>query len=155
MIKPSRSVVAGMGIGAALLVAVMQYEGFEPEARSPVPGDVATKGYGHTGADVRRGDKADPVREAVWLLGALDKKYAAAVRQCVKVPLYQHEFDAYTSLTYNIGPAAFCHSTLVKKLNSGDYRGACESILGWDKFKGKPLKGLTTRRQGEYKQCIG
>ena len=59
------------------------------------------------------------------------------------------------SLTYNIGEGAFCKSTLAKKLNAYDYEGACKEILKWDKFKGKPLKGLTNRREREYAKCIG
>jgi lysozyme len=71
------------------------------------------------------------------------------------VPLHQHEYDAMIGLSYNIGGSAFCNSTLVKKLNAGDYQGACKEILRWDHFQGKPLRGLTIRRQKEYQQCIG
>ena len=46
-------------------------------------------------------------------------------------------------------------SKLVKKLNAGDYAGACLQVLRWDKFNGKPLAGLTKRRQVEYEQCMG
>ncbi|MFZ9813260.1 MAG: lysozyme, partial [Burkholderiaceae bacterium] len=42
-----------------------------------------------------------------------------------------------------------------RKLNAQDYAGACKEILRWDKFQGKPLAGLTKRRQAEYQQCIG
>ena len=69
--------------------------------------------------------------------------------------MYPHEFSAFVSLTYNIGEGAFCRSTLVKKLNAGDYEGACKEILRWDRFQGKPLRGLTLRRQDEYRQCMG
>lgn len=82
-------------------------------------------------------------------------KFEGAVKQCVKVPLHQHEYDAYISLSYNIGPTAFCGSTLVRKLNAADYATACREILKWDKFKGAPLRGLTLRRQSEYTKCIG
>ena len=83
------------------------------------------------------------------------QKFEGALKQCVKVPLHQHEYDAYVSLSYNIGSAAFCGSTLVKKLNAGDFDGACQQVLRWDKFNGKPLAGLTKRRQAEYQQCKG
>jgi lysozyme len=69
--------------------------------------------------------------------------------------MHSYEFDAYVSLTYNIGEGAFCRSTLAKKLNSGDYQGACAEILKWNKFNGKPLNGLTKRRQQEYEKCLG
>jgi lysozyme len=73
----------------------------------------------------------------------------------VKVPLYQHEYDAYLSLSYNIGPTAFCKSTLVRKLNQQDYSGACAQILRWNRAGGEVVRGLSIRREAEYKQCLG
>ena len=81
--------------------------------------------------------------------------FEGALKQCVNVPLYQHEYDAYVSLSYNIGSKAFCGSTLVRKLNAQDYAGGCREILRWDKFKGKPVRGLTLRRERERAQCKG
>ncbi len=154
MIKPStRQSVGGLGIGAALLVSVMMYEGYTDTAVIPVPGDVPTIGVGRT-EGVHMGDKTEPVREMMLLLKNLDK-YGNGIKACINVPLYQYELDAFVSLAYNIGINAFCNSTLVKKLNAGDYSGACEQIMIWDKFKGKPLKGLTNRRNEEYRTCRG
>lgn len=154
MIKPStRQSVGGLGIGAALLVSVMVYEGYTDKAVIPVPGDVPTIGVGRT-EGVHMGDKTEPVREMMMLLKNLDK-YGNGIKACINVPLYQYELDAFVSLAYNIGINAFCNSTLVKKLNAGDYVGACEQIMIWDKFKGKPLKGLTNRRNEEYRTCRG
>lgn len=154
MIKPStRQSVGGLGIGAALLVSVMMYEGYTDTAVIPVPGDVPTIGVGRT-EGVHMGDKTEPVREMMLLLKNLDK-YGNGIKACINVPLYQYELDAFVSLAYNIGINAFCNSTLVKKLNAGDYSGACEQIIIWDKFKGKPLKGLTNRRNEEYRTCRG
>lgn len=154
MIKPStRQSVGGLGIGAALLVSVLMYEGYTDKAVIPVPGDVPTIGVGRT-EGVRMGDKTEPVREMMMLLKNLDK-YGNGIKACINVPLYQYELDAFVSLAYNIGINAFCNSTLVKKLNAGDYSGACEQIIIWDKFKGKPLKGLTNRRNEEYRTCRG
>ena len=59
------------------------------------------------------------------------------------------------SLAYDIGSRAFCSSTLARKLNEGDYPGACREILRWDRFREQRLRGLTTRREREYRQCIG
>jgi lysozyme len=154
VIKPStRQSVGGLGIGAALLVSVMMYEGYTDKAVIPVPGDVPTIGVGRT-EGVHMGDKTEPVREMMMLLKNLDK-YGNGIKACINVPLYQYELDAFVSLAYNIGINAFCNSTLVKKLNAGDYSGACEQIMIWDKFKGKPLKGLTNRRNEEYRTCRG
>lgn len=151
MIK--RQAVAGIGVSAALLIVVLQFEGYTDKAVIPVPGDVPTIGAGRT-EGVKLGDKTEPVREMVFLLNNLENKYAQKVRECIHVPLHVYEFDAYVSLSYNIGTSAFCKSTLVKKLNAGDYAGACQQILVWDKFKGKPLRGLTVRRQEEYAKCL-
>jgi lysozyme len=136
-----------------VLVGIAIEEGFTSKAVIPVPGDVPTIGFGTT-KGVKRGDVITPERALVKLLDDAST-FSEAVKKCSGVPLYQYEFDAYVSLSYNIGTGAFCNSTLVKKLKVYDYEGACKEILRWDKFKGQPLKGLTHRRQREYKLCMG
>ena len=148
-----RTQVAALSLSAAALVGLALHEGYRENAYIPVPGDVPTIGFGTT-EDVELGDKTTPERALVRLLKDANK-FELSVQSCVKVPLHQYEYDAYVSLTYNIGPRAFCGSTLVKRLNQSDYSGACLEILKWDKFKGKPLPGLTKRRQEEYLKCIG
>lgn len=139
-------------LSAIGLVGIASWEGYKSVAYIPVPGDVPTIGFGTT-SGVKMGDTIDPVTALQKKIRDVEK-FEGAVRQCVRVPLHQHEYDAYLSLAYNIGPQAFCGSTLVRKLNAGDYAGACKEILKWDKFKGQPLAGLTKRRQSEYLQCI-
>lgn len=151
--RMDRKAIAACCLSAAALVGLLTHEGYSDQAIIPVPGDVPTIGFGTTG-DVRMGDKTTPVRALARALEDINK-FEGAIKQCVKVPLAQYEYDAYISLSYNIGSGAFCRSTLVKKLNTGDYAGACTAILDWDKFKGKPLRGLTLRRQDEYKKCMG
>jgi lysozyme len=148
-----RTFVAALVISAATLVGIASHEGYVEIATPPVKGDVPTNGFGAT-KGVREGDRTTPVRALIRLNSEIEE-HAQAVRRCAPVPMYQHEFDAYVSLTYNIGQGAFCKSTLAKKLNALDYPGACKEILKWDKFKGQPLRGLTIRRQAEYKQCMG
>lgn len=145
--------VAALSLSAATLVGIALHEGYREDAYIPVPGDVPTIGFGTT-EDVELGDKTTPERALVRLLKDANK-FESVIQTCVKVPLHQYEYDAYVSLTYNIGAKAFCSSTLVKKLNNQDYSGACQEVLKWDKFRGKPLPGLTKRRQQEYRQCIG
>ena len=150
MIRPATT---SLYLSAAVLVGIALEEGFTSKAVIPVPGDVPTIGFGTT-EGVKRGDVITPERALVRLLQDADK-FSEGVKKCASVPLYQYEFDAYVSLSYNIGTGAFCNSTLVKKLKTYDYEGACKEILKWDKFKGEPLKGLTHRRQREYKLCMG
>lgn len=152
-LKISRTSLAALTVSATAFVAIVVNEGYRDDAYIPVSGDVATIGFGTT-KNVRMGDTITPSMALVKALGDVQQS-ADAVKRCVKVDLSQNEFDAYVDLTYNIGAGAFCRSTLVKVLNQGNYVEACKQILRWDKFKGKPLAGLTKRRQAEYKTCIG
>lgn len=148
-----RRTLAGLALSASALVGILMHEGYSDKAYAPVKGDVPTIGFGTTGG-VKMGDTIKPPQAVARALGDV-QKFEGALKQCVKVPLHQYEYDAYVSLSYNIGSAAFCGSTLVKKLNAGDFDGACQQVLRWDRFKGKPLAGLTKRRQAEYQQCKG
>ena len=151
--KLTRVTVAALSLSASALVGIAVHEGYRESAYRPVPGDVPTIGFGTT-EGVKMGDRTDPVQALTRKLADV-RKFEGALRTCVKVPLHQHEYDAFLSLAYNIGSGAFCASTLVRKLNGGDYAGACAEILRWDKFQGQPLRGLTLRRQNEHRQCLG
>jgi lysozyme len=149
----ARIVIGALTLSASALVGIAVHEGYRGEAYIPVKGDVPTIGFGTT-AGVKPGDRIEPVQALVRKLQDV-QRFEGALRQCVRVPLHQHEYDAFLSLAYNIGPGAFCGSTLVRRLNAGDYAGACAEILRWDRFRGEPLRGLTLRRQAENRQCLG
>lgn len=153
MATKARIAAAVLSLSAAAFGALVIHEGYREQAYTPVPGDVPTIGFGTT-QGVKPGDKITPVQAMARALQDV-QRFEGALKECVKVPLAQHEYDAYISLSYNIGGQAFCSSTLVKKLNAGDYDGACQQILRWDKFKGQQLAGLTKRRQAEYRLCKG
>lgn len=159
----NRTWLAALVLSAAGLVGIAVDEGYSEKAYpDPVLGTkVPTIGFGTTGG-VKMGDTTTPVK-------ALQRKlqdvqgYENALKRCVTVPLYQHEFDAYIDLSYNIGSTAFCSSTLVKRLNAGDYPGACNAILMWRKAGdvdcsapgNKTCSGLWARRQRLRQQCLG
>ena len=144
--------LAALTLSASALVGIATWEGFSGNAYQDIV-NVWTIGFGST-KGVKSGDTIDPVKALQRKLDDV-QKFEGAIKQCVKVPLHQHEYDAYLSLAYNIGPIAFCNSTLVRRLNDQDYAGACREILRWDKAGGKPVRGLTLRREAEHKQCIG
>ena len=150
--KKIRLAVGALAVSAAALVGIATHEGYRSEAYKDTVG-VPTIGFGET-AGVKMGDKTTAERALVQLLESTEK-HADAIRQCIHVPLYQHEFDAYVSLAYNIGAGNFCRSTLVKKLNAKDYAGACDEIKRWNKVGGKVLPGLVIRREAEYRMCKG
>jgi lysozyme len=149
----NRTPIFGLGISGVALIGLLVAEGYRDHAYIPVAGDVPTIGFGTT-ENVKMGDKVT-VTQALNRAMIDVQKFEGAIKSCVKVPLHQYEYDAYTSLAYNIGSGAFCRSTLVKLLNQEKYPEACKQILRWDFFKGKPLRGLTVRREKEYQQCIG
>ena len=76
-------------------------------------------------------------------------EFEHTVNNSVKVSLNQNQFDALVSLSYNIGSSAFKSSTLVKKLNTGDYQGAADQFNVWINAGGKRMQGLVNRRDKE------
>jgi lysozyme len=148
-----RIIVAALSLSAAAFGGLVAYEGYSDSAIIPIPGDVPTLGFGTT-EGVKMGDRITPPKAVARALQDV-AKYEGAVKQCVKVPLHQYEYDSFISLSYNIGTGAFCGSTLVRLLNARDYSGACKQILRWDRAQGRQVRGLTVRRQAEYATCIG
>jgi lysozyme len=146
-------VVAALSLSAAGLVGIVGYEGYTDRAVIPIPGDVPTIGFGTTDG-VKIGDKTTPPAALERALKDATK-FEGALKTCVKVPLHQWEYDAYVSMTYNIGPAAFCGSTLVRLLNSNDYAGACAQISRWTRAGGRVVQGLVNRRAKERAMCEG
>lgn len=126
---------------------VEQSEGVRLEAYRDAVG-IWTIGYGHTGPDVYAGLTITQA-DAEELLRR-DAHYAAlGVKACVSVPLSQHQFDALVDFTFNCGLEALRTSTLLRKLNAGDYAGADAEFSKWDHAGGKVLSGLTKRRAAE------
>lgn len=149
----TRIKVAALALSAAGFVGVVLHESYTESAVIPIPGDVPTLGFGTT-EGVRMGDRTTPPKALVRALSDL-AKYEGAVKKCVHVPLFQHEYDAATSLAYNIGTTAFCNSTVVKRFNAGDYAGACAAFEMWNKANGRVVRGLAIRRAQERAQCEG
>jgi lysozyme len=150
----ARILVASLTLSASAFVGLAVHEGYRDTAYIPVKGDVPTIGFGDTHG-VKPGDKTDPIR-ALIRLSQHAESFQADLRKCIgDVPMHQHEWDSIVSWAYNVGTRAACKSTLVRKLQAGDYAGACRELLRWDRFKGQPLPGLTIRRQSEFRQCMG
>ena len=147
-----RKLIAALTLSASGFVGILGYEGYSSEAIIPVKGDVPTLGFGTT-IGVKMGDRIDPVTAVVTALDDV-KKAERSIEECIKVPLHQSEYDALASFTYNIGGRAFCSSTLVKKINAGDYDGACEELKRWVYVKGVKVKGLENRREKEFAMCM-
>jgi lysozyme len=129
------------------------------------PAGIPTIGYGHT-AGVLLGTNCTPAQASAWL--AEDLHFAEdLIGLHVTVPLTQGEFDALASLIFNVGPGARGGkdgivtlgngqpSTLLRKLNSGDYSGAADEFPKWCHAGGQVLPGLAVRRARERALFLG
>lgn len=126
---------------------IKKWEELRLRAYLPTPYDRWTIGWGHTqgvypGLTITEQEAQDLFDEDVaWAVNAVNKY--------VTVGLNQNQFDALVSFVFNIGETAFRKSTLLRKLNAGDYEGAANELPRWNKQKGKILRGLVRRREEE------
>ena len=142
---------AGMSLSQSGLNLIKSHEGLRTTAyKDPV--GVWTIGYGHTGT-AKPGQKITEA-QAEQLLRQDVGWAEAAVRKNVKVPLTQGQFDALVSFTFNLGAGALSRSTLLKKLNAGDYAGAQAEFGKFVHAGGRVLPGLV-RRRNEEAQMFG
>ena len=130
---------------------IKQFEGCKLTAYQDSVG-VWTIGYGWTqpvdGKPIRAGMTIKQ-ETAERLLKTGLVSYESDVSRLVKVGLTQGQFDALVSFTYNLGARSLSTSTLLLKLNAGDYAAAADEFLRWNKAGGKVLNGLTRRREAE------
>lgn len=115
------------------------------------PVGVPTIAWGHTNHHGRQFKMGD-----VWTQEECDEefrkdmvRFEKAVKQLVTVPLKQWQFDALVSFSFNVGEGALARSTLLKKVNAGDFEGAALEFQRWNKAGGQVLRGLTRRRASE------
>lgn len=133
---------------------IAQFEGWAEKPYND-PANHCTIGFGHllhhgpcTASDAQEWGRIS--KEKGYELLRQDAAVAIkAIKQAVKVPLNQNEFDALVSFVFNVGSGAFASSTLLKKLNAGDRKAAADELLRWVYAGGKVLPGLQRRRQAE------
>lgn len=125
---------------------IKEFEGLRLKAYK-CPADIWTIGYGHT-AGIGP-DNIITEEQAISLLYQDVAESERAVNQYVYVQLTQNQFDALVSFVFNLGVGNFRTSTLLKKLNAGDYDGAAQEFGRWIHASGKVLPGLVRRRQVE------
>jgi lysozyme len=117
---------------------------------------VATIGWGNifypSGIKVTMQDKPISLATASWMFRTIADRFAVDVDKLIKANLNQNQFNAITSLAYNIGIGALTKSTLLKKvnINPSDPTIANE-FAKWNKAGGKVVNGLTKRRAVEAK----
>lgn len=147
----------GVGLGTALALSgsflIAPSEGLVTKTYLD-PVNILTSCRGHTGPELKLGqtftvDQCDKVFADDLI------KHDKQLMSVVKVPFksdYQHA--AMLSFVYNVGIGNFSSSTMLKRLNAGNYGGACLELTKWIYAKGKKLNGLVTRRTKEYLYCM-
>ena len=121
---------------------------------------VPTIGYGNTyylnGKKVTLLDKPITELEAFEMFKEIADNFADKVSKLVTAPVDQNQFNSLCSLCYNIGPANFQKSTLLKKVNFNHNDPSIRAeFLKWNKAGGQVLKGLTIRRTAEADLYFG
>lgn len=128
------------------LEIIKRFEGLELKSYL-CPANVWTVGYGHTktakeGMDITESKAEELLREDI-------RMFEEGVQKAVEVKLDQEQFDALVSFTFNVGLGAFRASTLRRKLNKSDYKGAANEFKKWKFANGRILSGLVRRRKAE------
>jgi lysozyme len=131
---------------------IKEFEGFRAEAYRDAAG-VWTIGYGTTakagvGIEPSQGMVITKAEAEEYLRLAVDK-FAAQIAPMITAPINEHQFGAFVSLAYNIGPSAFRRSSALDEFNDGQVGRAADAILLWNKAGGKVLRGLERRRAAE------
>lgn len=137
-------IIAPMHTSAAGQAFIKQKEGW---LANPQNGAI---GWGHT---IRAADNIDPpitpAQGQQLFLGDLADA-ESIVNGAVTVGLSQNQFDALVDLAFNSGNAAFgANSTLITKLNAGDYAGASDAFALYNRSQGQVNQGLANRRGDE------
>ncbi len=136
-----------MRINDAGLQLLKDFEG----CRLTVYKDIAgfhTVGWGHMDPSLKVGQKISQ-ETADSLLASDLKRFEDGVSECLDVGLTDNQFSALVVFAYNCSLGKFKTSTLLRKVNAGDYDGAVKEFGRWDKAGGKVVAGLTRRRQAE------
>jgi lysozyme len=159
----NRKAVSAIGITLASIMGVATYYGtgddFIKHHEGEVlhtykdPVNIDTICSGHTGEGVKLQQATESICKE---LRGRDMAVAyAALERHVKVNLQTPERGlALVSFVFNVGEGNFARSTLLKKLNAGDTRGACNELMRWQFAGGKPLHGLAIRRADERALCL-
>lgn len=149
--------MVGGAAGTAAVIAlaaafIMPWEGLETRAYRDIVG-IWTICYGETYA-VKPGEVRTPAQCESGLAKGVGEYYAR-LDACVtndNVPV--KATAAFVSWSWNVGTGAACGSTLVRKLNAGDVRGACDELLRWIRAGGRVVQGLVNRRKAERTLCL-
>jgi lysozyme len=135
------------------LALTKSFEGLRLEAYQDSAG-VWTVGYGHTGPGVVEGIAVTDAEAEAMLLADLQDAVRCVNRK-VTAAISQGQFDAMVDFCFNAGRGNFLQSTLLRKVNTGDFAGAAAQFGLWVHAGGEVVPGLVRRRQAEAEMFSG
>lgn len=160
-------VAAALAGTGSVLVALSSDEGKSNKSYVDNVG-VATECYGHTRGVVLGTTKTDAQCMALLKEDATD--HGLGIAYCLQREPPLESFRAFMRLGFNIGTPAFCTSTVARRTNEGDIKGACDAMLLWNRGRAKnpkrdcigpvdakgkcAIRGLDNRRHDERAQCL-
>lgn len=148
-------ITAALVAGAVAVAApvTMKWEGVSLRVyKDRLAYGIPTYCYGETeDADV---NKTYTIDECAELLKKKLPRYTREIAMCISGEISATTLGAFTVTAYNIGSAGFCNSSMARRWNAGDKRGACEALLMWTKSGGKFRQGLLNRRRAERALCL-
>lgn len=145
--------IVGAAAAALLFVMVPSYEG-EVLTTYYDPVGIATVCYGDTAPDMAIPGVTYTREECLHSLERQLVAHAEPVLACTPgLEGHPNQLAAAVSLAYNIGPNAYCKSTVARRFNAGDWAGACAAFEMWTRAGGKTLPGLVRRRADERRLC--
>lgn len=152
----SRLRKAGIGLTAAggLAIALVGgWEGLKLTSYRDVIG-VWTACYGET-RGIKPGMRFTKAQCDTMLIDGLED-FEAGMRACLTRPdaIPEKPYVTFLSLAYNVGTGTFCQSSVAKKANAGDLRGACDALMLYVNAGGRRIQGLVNRRAAERKLCL-
>lgn len=162
----ARIAIVSLALSAAGLVGLVNHEGFTSVAMIPTKGDVPTLGFGSTtredGSRVRMGDTTTPQKALARTLSYLQVDEADMKQTLTGVSLHQAEYDVYIDWRYQYGAPAWRNSSMLRELRSGNYAGACQSLLKYKYSAGydcstpgnKVCSGVWARQLKRHAACM-
>ncbi|MCS7489219.1 lysozyme [Raoultella planticola] len=144
-----------IAIASALITGPTGDDGLEGVRYNPYQDVVGiwTVCYGHTGKDIMLGKTYTELECRILLRKDLNT-VARQINPYIKQPIPETMRGALYSFAYNVGAGNFQTSTLLRKINQGDQKGACDQLRVWIYAKKVVWKGLVTRREIEREVCL-
>lgn len=160
-----RVAIGALSLSAAAFAGLVLHEGYTDRAVVPTKNDRWTIGFGSTfrddGTPVQPGDTIT-ASQAVARSVAHIAKDEVGLKRCITAPLHQAEYDTLVDFAYQYGVSATCNSSMVRRVNVGQYAQACEAYTLY-KFSGgfdcsipgnRVCSGVWKRNQERRAKCL-